>query len=340
MAKLILIGDGTVGSEFRKQAIAHHHDIQVVATSKRVRHFRCNEEIASDPVQGVAETIGMVRDFAYDADALMIAMPNGNKGIDEIAYMEAFSDKHIVTCAKAAHAYQFDRVKALRKPVGRRATVGGGTDLLETLRRRQIGKERVAVYAVLNGTLNYIWSEVQRGDSFMRAVHAAKKLGFAEPNGNDVLGIINGELADICMKASIVYNVALSGGGIITPDKFKVRPFKDERELAKLTSRNARYRFILTFSHVEFDNVDKIHEDTPGSIHGTGGIWRISGGFHDVRAESPWFDWLREMGGVNNGYTIYHALTEDTGYSLTGPGAGPVVTAAAMMRDLNDLLAS
>ena len=334
MAKVAVIGTGTIGTELREQLIQSGHDVRVMVSRKEIRLFEDNRPASLVAFDGTI--VGSINASAPDIDAVMLAIPNGDKGRAELAYMNAFHDKHLVTCAKAAHAYQYAAVRTFSKPIGRRATVGGGTDMLEVLRRRQLQREDVTIHAVINGTLNHVWSTIQTGGSFAEAVSDAKDLKYAEPGNDDLVGIVNDELLDVAMKAAIIRNVALQCGvEPCTADDFTIVPLT-WKDIMRLTSRNARYRFITSFSSV--DDVDEIEEGSPGSIRAVCGRWRITGGFRDVKAESPWFDFLREVGGVKNGFVIHNARGKDTGNSLTGPGAGPVVTAKAMVRDLHDLL--
>jgi homoserine dehydrogenase len=332
MADVVVIGSGTVGSELQTQLKTAGHTIRAVMNRSRVLFSDGSETSCKN----ARNAMDVLTEYARDVEAVMIAIPNRNKGIDELNYMQAFRGKHLITCAKAAHAYQYEAVRELGQRVGCRASVGGGTDMLEVLRRRHLQHEDVTIHAVVNGTLNHVWSTIQTGGSFAEAVSDAKDLKYAEPGNSDLVGIINEELLDVAMKCSIIKNVALpSKGRPISPEDFKIVALKAD-DIKRLTSRNARYRFITTFSSVE--DVDEIEVNAPGSVRAVCGRWRITGGFHDVRAESPWFDWLREIGGVKNGFVIHNALCKDTGNSLTGPGAGPVVTAKAMMRDLHDFL--
>ena len=338
MADIVIIGAGTIGTELRTQLMSAGHAVVAVATSKRVVFYRQNERIDTLPAGSIDDAVIKIKANNRQIDAVMIAMTNGNKGLDELRYISSFSDKILVTCAKAAHAYQYEAIRALAIQIGRSATVGGGTGLLDILRRRHLNRKSLSIYAVLNGTLNHIFSEVTRGDSFMRALKTAENNKYAEPNGENFMDVINGELMDVAMKAAIVYNTALSvDGEFITPDWFTITDLSKEA-LRQLMSRNARYRFITTFS--SDNDPDLFYAERPGTVIGKCGRWHISGGFQDVRAESPWYDWLRQVDGVNNGFMTHDLFGEDTGYSSTGPGAGPVVTAAAMVRDLHDLMAA
>ena len=338
MAKVVVIGGaGKVGGELKRQLVDAGH--QIIGEARRSLVV-C--EGKGTPIHGVGETDEIIRALEPvipKADAVMLCIPNTRKGDDELQYMEAFRSKAIVTSAKAGHAYQFERVLKLGQPVGRRATVGGGTDMLEILRRRHLSQEKLIIHAVLNGTDNDIWSTIQRGGSFARAVGQARALGYAEPdNGGKLIDVPNGELLDKAMKSAIIYNVALrSTGNFLSADDFKIVKLETD-DIRRLTSRNARYRYIVTFASVP--NVDEIAPDSPGSIVAQCGRWRITGGFQNVLAETPWYDWLRQVDDVNNGYTIHNEFAQDTGDAHSGPGAGPEVTAKAMMRDLHDLLAA
>ncbi len=284
------------------------------------------------------DIIDALRGVTPQADGVMLSIPNGDTGFAELSYLEAFREKHLVTCAKGAHAYRYREVMSIGRKIGRRATVGGGTDMLEVLRRRYLQDEDVTIHAVVNGTLNYIWSVIQGGGSFAEAVSDAKDLGFAEPGATNLVDIINGELLDVAMKCAILKNVALPcTGSPMSADAFDIVKLTDH-DIKRLTSRNARYRFITTLSSV--DDVDEIEKGAPGSIWGRCGRRRITGGFHNIASETPWYDWLREVGGVKNGFVIHNALGKDTGNSLTGPGAGPEVTAKAMVRDFEEQFAA
>lgn len=324
MANIVTIGTGNVGTELIRQLEAKGHE--VIAQARRTTHGGDTESVLRSLAPVMPE-----------ADAVMLAIGNGDKGAAESQYVHAFRGKHIVTCAKAWHAYRYREVIDFGQPVGRRATVGGGTDMLEILRRRQLQDEKLIVHSVLNGTNNDIWSTIQRGGSFARAVGQARALGYAEPDkGGEMVDVVNGELSDKAMKATIVHNVALTTSGpILSADDFEIIPLKTE-DIRRLTSRNARYRYIVTFASVP--NWDEIAEGDPGSIRAHCGRWSITGGFHNVAAESPWYDWLRQVDDVNNGYTIHNEFGQDTGDCHGGPGAGPEVTAKAMIRDLEDFL--
>lgn len=90
---------------------------------------------------------------------------------------------HVVTANKAALAGHYDALHACAEAgeasLAYSSAVGGGTPVLETLERlREEGV--VAVEGVMNGTCNFLLSQLAEGVGFDDAVAEAQRLGFAE----------------------------------------------------------------------------------------------------------------------------------------------------------------
>jgi homoserine dehydrogenase len=90
---------------------------------------------------------------------------------------------HVVTANKAALAGHYDALHACAEAgeasLAYSSAVGGGTPVLETLERLQ-GQGVVAVEGVMNGTCNFLLSQLAEGVAFEAAVADAQRLGFAE----------------------------------------------------------------------------------------------------------------------------------------------------------------
>lgn len=88
----------------------------------------------------------------------------------------------VVTANKAAVAKHYDSLHACAEAGGGSlrfsAAVGGGTPIIEALRR--LSGSVVAVEGVMNGTCNFLLSRLSEGWSFDEAVAKAQELGFAE----------------------------------------------------------------------------------------------------------------------------------------------------------------
>ena len=303
MTKVIIVGAGTIGTELKRQLLGHGYQVLAHASSKIVR-FHGGQERQIERRGDSTEILSAIRPILHLADAVMSAIPTSDTGQIERNYIEFLLTQglSIVTCSKGAMAHHYAALRAHPgfHRLGFAASVGGGTDMLEMLKRRELNREDAIVHAVVNGTLNFVWSTIQAGGSFSAAISDAKALGYAEPDNDDPVAIVNGELKDVAMKAAILHNVALAANGAyLSADDIRIVSLT-YGDIGRLTSRNSRFRFITTFASAH--NVDQIREGSAGSICGPNGRWRITGGFHDVRAESPWYDWLRQLDGVNNGY--------------------------------------
>lgn len=87
------------------------------------------------------------------------------------------------------------------------ASVGGGSPLIETVRRAREHGPVVRIEAVLNGTCNFILNRLAVGVSFDDALVAAREAGFAEENPTaDLSGL------DAAAKLAILAHEALDGG--------------------------------------------------------------------------------------------------------------------------------
>src|SRR5690606_14575013 len=68
------------------------------------------------------------------------------------------------------------------------AAVGGGSPLIETVRRAASQGEVASIEAVLNGTCNFILNRLAEGGGFDEALTAAQAAGFAEADPSADVG--------------------------------------------------------------------------------------------------------------------------------------------------------
>ncbi len=165
--------------------------IKVVAVSARERHKNRGVDIASyaweddmtalgrrDDVDVVIELVG-----GSDGPALALsrAALNGGKGL--VTANKAMIAHHGMELAQQAEAngasLQFE------------AAVAGGIPVVKGLREGTSANALTKVYGILNGTCNYILSEMEAtGADFSETLSAAQKLGYAESDPTfDIEGI-------------------------------------------------------------------------------------------------------------------------------------------------------
>lgn len=321
-----------------------HH---VVAIAKRDKVIHKGGATLIHELGDPGDVTNALREFCAPDVVAHIAIPPMDMGKTSLAYIKFFRSlgMKIVISEKLGLAYHYRELLPELPFIGRSATVGGGTDMLESLKRRQLRGEDVTVYLVANGTANFGFSALENLQSFAGAVEAAKALGYAEPNSNDLVGILNGEIGgDYPAKATVLHNevFAQKNGPFLIPGSgfnhepigFEVTPIRKE-DLPRLTSPIHHFRYALTVSSIPYEQAYEVK--SPGWLRAKMGRWTIEGGFHDLRSDSPISQWLRTIKGVNNGYLIHSPFSPDSGYHAGGPGAGTVTTALAMIRDMNRL---
>lgn len=261
--------------------------------------------------------IGPIEDHLnHEIDVAFIAIPTKDDGRIAYDYITSFLDRgvRVITCEKGALSNYFPELEPRIHMIGHRATVGGGSLILDLVKE---AKGITEIHAVVNGTMNYILSEVANGVAPDAAVKAAQDNGYAEPGASGILEVMNTEsVLDVAMKSSILFNLA-----DLTPERIKAKDIHaqaiTEDDLQRIIAEDRRY--IVSISKA-------------AQIPGIGGFnyeidgWFISGGF---RRHNPYYLRL-DPSGVTNSIVI----VGDTIYERSGPGAGPEPTVSAMMKDV------
>jgi homoserine dehydrogenase len=150
------------------------------------------------------------------------------------------SGKHVVTSNKEVIAKHGAELLALAQQheVGLHyeASVGGGIPLITPFQYDLVANKISGIYAIINGTTNYIFTRMARdGVDFSAALNRAQELGYAEANPeNDVEGI------DAAYKLAILASLAF---------RSQVRPEDIYREgISRLASRDFQYAQELGFA--------------------------------------------------------------------------------------------
>ena len=122
---------------------------------------------------------------------------------------------HVVTPNKALIAKHGDYLSKLAEKnkvnLEFEASVAGGIPILRTIKEGLATNKLFKVYGILNGTCNYILSEMEKTkDSFKNVLKKAQSLGYAEP-GNPKLDL-NGydAFAKIRILSSLAFNKKIS----------------------------------------------------------------------------------------------------------------------------------
>jgi homoserine dehydrogenase len=121
--------------------------------------------------------------------------------------------KDVVTANKAMLAEYGEELYGLALENGAdlmfEASVGGGIPIIRSLRNGLVANRVESLYGILNGTTNYILTQMTRGaGDYADILQRAQEKGFAEPDPTmDVSGM------DAAQKLSILCRIAFHSGG-------------------------------------------------------------------------------------------------------------------------------
>lgn len=337
MPSVLLIGAGNVGSALVRKAQKQGWSVDAL-TRKGLSSFTEDREPTFCAFEGDSPTPRSLLEFALEdakPDIAFLAIPGSPNGSVGLAYILDLTQSGIpvVTAEKSAFAHHYQDLAPLVEldMLGIRATVGGGTAMLDYLRARQVAHKEVLGYFAVNGTLNFLFTE---DGSFAEKVERATKLGYAEPGATDPAAVVAGELNDVRMKASILFNHAFGNGAALSPDSFH-RASCTTKDLRALTSPGVRVRYLVRITNSGAE--PEIDRDSPGSLFAEVDGWTVHGGFYPIAEGTPLSGW--SLKGVDNGFYLEEGpFGQDGTYRMVGNGAGPEPTAESMMCDARRIL--
>lgn len=209
--KVAVAGLGTVGGGTVKllQAsatlLAERTGRPIVITAVADRDRR-DRGLSLDTYRWFDDAVAM----ATDADADVVVELIGGAGGVALKVCEAAiaAGRHVVTANKALIAHHGMTLAAAAEAkgltLGYEAAVAGGIPIIKSLREGLVGNHARRVYGILNGTCNYILTQMREtGREFATVLAEAQALGYAEADPSfDVDGI------DTAHKLAILASVA------------------------------------------------------------------------------------------------------------------------------------
>ncbi len=230
MIKVGIAGLGVVG----------YASLELLVKNKQLITEKTNEEIVVTAVANRSlKDITSFSDARYYDNALemiekedfdiVLELIGGSDGVALDLIEKALQKScHVITANKALLAHHGNRLFTLAKEnnlhLGFEASVGGGIPCLKGLREGLAANKITAVYGVLNGTSNYILTEMtQTGATFDDILKQAQELGYAETDPTfDVEGVDAAHklalLTSMAFGTKIDFdNVRIQGISEITP---------------------------------------------------------------------------------------------------------------------------
>jgi len=195
--RVALAGCGVVGTGVADLLRGQAEDFELCAVL-----VRDLEKLRPQSVAGAKFVSSIDALFEAKPDIVVDVLSSGEAGLTltERALAQGVS---VASANKQALADDLDRLQKLASENGvaldYSASVGGGASMIETVRRVASSSGIVRIDAIVNGTVNFILSELAAGRAFDEAVKAAQDAGFAEA---DPTADLSG--ADAVAKAKIL----------------------------------------------------------------------------------------------------------------------------------------
>ncbi len=310
--KIGMVGLGTVGSGVWK--ILHRHQALlsqragakleiskvIVRSKKKKRPVRLPAKVLNSNIQTVLD----------DPEIKLIVEVMGDVRASRQLALKAFrAGKHLVTANKALLALHgkelFQEAKKNRVDICFEAAVGGGIPILRALREGFVGNRIDSLYGILNGTCNYILTEMsERKTSFPETLKQAQKLGYAEADPRFDVGGIDAA-HKLAILVSIAHGVFVDFPKIFVEGIQGITPF--DLECAD------RFGFEIKLLAITKKNGDKIQ----ARVHPT-----------MISKDSM----LAAVKGVNNAVFLEGDFVGEG--MLYGRGAGSEPTASAVVGDI------
>ncbi len=224
-----------------------------------------------------------------------------------------------------------DRLNAIAGEHGQRilheATVGAGLPVIDTLRKLlEAGDRIVSIEGCPSGTLGYLFGELGRGRSFSASLRDAIAAGYTEPDPRtDLSGL------DVARKALILARLIGFRGDLdnVSIESLVPRALRDtttDEFVARLDEADAEWAKRAAAARADGRVLRYRARVTPRSIQV---------GLAAVASNDP----LSALSGTDNQFTFRTARYREQPLVITGPGAGPAVTAAGIYNDLLRLVA-
>ena len=302
-----LLGLGTVGTGFAEAILGNQHLAEQLIIKKvlvkdltKTRSTLINRAILTDDPGEVINDPNI--------DVIVEALGGEFPAVEYIG--QAFdSGKHIVTANKEAVAKHGPRLaeKSFANGVSFlfEASVGGGMPVISPLVRDLAANEITSIKAIINGTSNYILTQMANyGSEFGSALAQAQELGYAEPDpANDIEG------TDATYKLAIMASLAFDGA-VPVESIYK-------EGITKLDSRDFRYAQELGYAIKLLAIARYIDGAAEVRVHPT-----------FIPDSHP----LAKVEGVFNAVYIQGSLVGPL--LLQGRGAGPKPTSSALIADV------
>jgi homoserine dehydrogenase len=313
---IAIAGLGTVGGGVLKllrdnaDVVTAHAGRPIAVTAVSARDRTRDRGVSLSGLRWYEDPVALAAESAVDVVVELIGGADGPaRALVEAAIA---AGKPVVTANKAMLAVHGASLAAAAEergvPLAFEAAVAGGIPVIKALREGLAGNRILRIAGILNGTCNYILTQMrERGREFAEVLADAQKLGYAETDPSfDIDGI------DAAHKLAIL--AALAFGRPVAFDAVHVEGIRNISALDIAFANELGYRIkLLGIARRTDGGIEaRVH---PCMVPQSAPIARVDGVFNAVVAEGDF------VGRV----------------MLEGRGAGAGPTASAVVADLIDI---
>jgi homoserine dehydrogenase len=291
-----LLGNGTVGGAFEQ------------LLGERATHV---ERLTgrTPVIVGVLTRSRGEFDEILEGSEMIVELIGGVEPAYEYVRRALDAGRHVVTANKQLLSRHGEELWSLATErgvqLGFEAAVAGVIPVVRVLRESLAGAHIERIHGIVNGTTNFILSEMTRtGCEYQEALAEAQRLGFAEADPTEDVGG-----ADAAAKMAILARLAFDAPVHIDDVRYEGITGVTSDDIAYARELGLALKLIGTAERLAEGISVRVH---PAFLYSGHPLASVSGAFNAVTVESA-------------------AITEIT---MSGPGAGGSQTASAVLGDV------
>ncbi len=313
--KLGIIGFGTVGSGVVKILTQNSDSIKRRLGFSLVLKTIVDIDISRDrgvSTAGIHLTTDAEEIFEDPEIRIVVELVGGYEPSRTFMLRAMAKGKHVITANKALLATHgeeiLDAARRANVDINFEGSVGGGIPIIRALKEGLAANRVVKVFGIMNGTANYILTEMtEKGESFQNVLERAQRSGYAEVDPSlDVEGIDTAHKLSILLAMS--YEIPINIGEVFTEGITRISPL------------DIRYAGDLGYK-IKLLGISSTHDNVvEARVHPT---------------MIPVDAILSKVDGVFNAFYVVGDAVGPTMYY--GQGAGMMPTGSAVVADIMEL---
>jgi homoserine dehydrogenase len=291
-----LLGHGTVGGAFEQLLTERAGEVERLTGR-------------APEIVGVLTRSRGEFDDILDRSELIVELIGGVEAAHDYVRRSLEAGRHVVTANKQLLSRHGEELWTLAREggvaLGFEAAVAGVVPVVRVLRESLAGARIERIHGIVNGTTNFILSEMTRsGCDYQEALAQAQRLGFAEADPVDDVGG-----ADAAAKMAILARLAFGVPVHIDDVRYEGITAITSDDIAFARELGLSLKLVGTAERLPEGISVRVH---PAFLYGGHPLASVNGAFNAVTVESD-------------------AITEIT---MSGPGAGGSQTASAVLGDV------